>query len=173
MVAAAAAGDDGAAESLYRLHEAMVRRVVARIVPPDLIDDIAQETWLRVFRSLTGFRGDCAFSSWIYRIARNVALSAVRRSAAALEQGDGTDVELGPPVPAADVPLRIDLTRGLAELPDGMRTVLWLHDVEGWTHAEIGDRLGIAAGTSKSQLFKARAKLRRAIAPRELAESAA
>ena len=172
MIAAAAAGDERAAEALYRLHQDMVRRVVARIVAPDAVDDLAQEAWLRVFRALPRFRGECAFSSWIYRIARNVALSAVRRSASAPDQAEAPDPDLGPPVAAADVPLRIDLARSLADLPAGMRTVLWLHDVEGWTHAEIGDRLGIAAGTSKSQLFKARAKLRRTIAPRAAATAA-
>ena len=173
MIAAAAAGDERAAEALYRVHEELVRRVVARIVPPDAIDDSAQEAWLRVFRALPRFRGECAFSSWIYRIAGNVALSAVRRSAAAPDRAEAPDPDLGPPVAAADVPLQIDLARSLATLPDGMRTVLWLHDVEGWTHAEIGERLGIAAGTSKSQLFKARAKLRRVIAPQAVTATAA
>lgn len=58
------------------------------------------------------------------------------------------------------IELRLELGRAMAELPDGMRRILWLHDVEGWTHADIGEKLGVATGTSKSQLFRARARLR-------------
>jgi RNA polymerase sigma factor (sigma-70 family) len=156
LVAAAAAGDERAAAELHRRYRTLVRSAVGRWHEGAQADDLAQEVWLRAFRSLASFRGDCALGSWLFRIARNVSVSQLRRRA--LPEAGPTDRPIVER--PKDVPLTVDLDRALAGLPPGMRRVVWLHDVEGWTHEEIGARLGVAAGTSRSQLFKARAKLR-------------
>lgn len=160
----ARAGDEGAMHALYNRYAPRVYAVVRRIAGDDgLADDWAQEAWIRAFRALPGFRGEAAFSTWLHRVAVNSALQGKRASRrheereeplAVLPGAIGADGTQDPTV------LRIALERALDRLPPGMRQVLVLHDVEGFTHDEIGDMLGIAAGTSKSQLSKARAKMR-------------
>src|SRR5690606_4721525 len=116
--------------------------------------------WVRAIRALPSFRGDSAFSTWLHRIAVNSALHGQRW------RTRRTSNEIPLPVAAeasrpADRPvLRIELERALRTLPPGMRQVLVLHDVEGYTHDEIAEGMGITSATSKSQLFQARAKLR-------------
>jgi RNA polymerase sigma-70 factor, ECF subfamily len=166
LIRRAKGGDEAAARTLYDRYAPRVYAVVRRVAGEDaLADDWAQEAWIRVFRALPGFRGDSAFSTWIHRVAVNSALQGLRGQSrhAARETTLSLPVEpAASPEPAA---LRIALEQAMARLPDGMRQVLVLHDVEGFTHDEIGDLLGIAAGTSKSQLFKARAKMREQLAP--------
>jgi RNA polymerase sigma-70 factor, ECF subfamily len=154
-------GDAAAIRDLYRRYAPRVHAVVRRLAGDDaLAEDWAQEAWVRVFRALPGFRGDARFSTWLHRIAVNSALHGRRGR----ERKAGREVALTPgsePSAGGDpVLLRIRLQRALDALPPGMRQVVVLHDVEGYTHEEIGDLLGIAPGTSKSQLFKARARLR-------------
>lgn len=162
LVRAAAGGDESAAATLYAEHAPLVRGMIARrIDDAALVEDLCQETWLRAFRALPGFRGEAAFSTWLHSIVRNVLISWSRRKSLVHFHSDLVDDSARSAVDPAD--LRMDLQRALAELPDGMRQVLLLHDVEGWTHQEIADTLGVAEGTSKSQLFKARAKLRHAL----------
>jgi RNA polymerase sigma-70 factor, ECF subfamily len=160
LVRRAKQGEELALHALYRRHAPRVYAVVRRLAGDDaLADDWAQEAWIRVFRALPGFRGESAFSTWVHRVAVNSALQG-RRSHARHESREAVlPAEL--PGGKSDRPvLRVALERALARLPDGMRQVLVLHDVEGFTHEDIGRILGIAPGTSKSQLFKARAKMR-------------
>jgi RNA polymerase sigma-70 factor (ECF subfamily) len=160
LTTAAQRGDDTAFLALYDRHAGRVRRLVERWVSdPDLVDDLCQESWLRVFRGLDRFRGEAEFSSWLHTIVRNVVMgrgrTKKRRGELLREWWHPQDRSSPEPVE-----LRIELREAVASLPDGMRRVLWLHDVEGWTHADIGTELGVAEGTSKSQLFRARARLR-------------
>lgn len=160
LIAAARDGDEGAFLALYQRHAGRVRRLVERWVrDPTLVDDLCQESWLRAFRGLGTFRGDAEFGTWMHTIARNVVTSRGRttqRRAELLEESWTPQVTARP----EPVELRVDLRRAVDALPRGMRRVLWLHDVEGWTHADIGMALGVSEGTSKSQLFKARARVR-------------
>jgi RNA polymerase sigma-70 factor, ECF subfamily len=154
-------GDAAAIRELYRRYAPRVHAVVRRLAGDDaLAEDWAQEAWVRVFRALPGFRGDARFSTWLHRIAVNSALHGRRWR----ERRVGREVEWPHDAEGAtrsdQVVLRISLQRALDGLPAGMRQIIVLHDVEGYTHEEIGELLGIAPGTSKSQLFKARARLR-------------
>ncbi len=165
LVRQAATGDETAMHALYRRYAPRVYAVVRRLAGDDaLADDWAQEAWVRAFQALPKFRGDSAFSTWLHRVAVNSALQGRRKH----KRHDERETELPAVLPGAtaDSPmLRIALERALERLPDGMRRVLVLHDVEGFTHEEIGEMLGVAAGTSKSQLFKARAKMREILRP--------
>jgi RNA polymerase sigma-70 factor (ECF subfamily) len=131
----------------------------------DLAADIAQEVWIQIFRALPTYRGDSQFGTWAHRIAVNRTLNALRkiRRIANVE----TDIEDS----SASIEhegdralLAASIEEAAAKLSPGARTVFLLHDVEGYTHEEIAEQLGITAGGSKSQLFKARAKLRRLLA---------
>jgi RNA polymerase sigma-70 factor (ECF subfamily) len=154
-------GDAEAIRDLYRRYAPRVHAVVRRLAGEDaLAEDWAQEAWVRVFRALPGFRGDARFSTWLHRIAVNSALHGRRWRERRVSRESPLMAEREPTGRSDQVVLRISLERALDQLPDGMRQILVLHDVEGYTHEEIGQLLGIAAGTSKSQLFKARARLR-------------
>lgn len=143
---------------------AVVRRIAG---DDDLAQDYAQEAWIRAIRALPSFRGDARFSTWLHRIAVNSALQAVRKSKTRTKR-EAPLPEVIPVYPArGDALLERRLQEALDRLPDGMRKVLILHDVEGHTHDEIGTVLGITSGTSKSQLFKARAKMRDMLRVRE------
>ncbi|MFI5256583.1 MAG: RNA polymerase sigma factor [Gemmatimonadales bacterium] len=156
-------GDEAAMRALWTRHAPHVDVVVRRLVghDPDLAADIAQEVWIQIFRALPGFRGDAQFGTWAHRIAVNRTLNALRRTRrlAALEvevEDDSASVE-----PEAErAMLASTIEAAAAKLSPGARTVFLLHDVEGFTHEEIAMQLGITAGGSKSQLFKARARLR-------------
>lgn len=159
--------------TLYATHADRVYSVVRRVVGDEhLAQDVAHDAWIRAFEKLHLFRGDAAFSTWMYRLATNAAVNRVR------SQGRRSKLEASPelrmPVqePDESVLHQRQLSRALDALPDGYRTVLVLHDVEGLTHEEIGEKLGIATGTSKSQLHKARARMRDLLAPREESEEA-
>jgi len=153
-------GDEEAFRALYRRHSPRVFQFVLRMVGGDAAaaEDVMQETWLRAARALGGFRWESAFNSWVSGIALNRVRELARKQKRSLVEVDG-DWEM--PVAPPDAGKRIDLERALALLPAGFRTVLVLHDVEGFTHQEIGQRLGITDGTSKSQLHGARKAMRR------------
>lgn len=123
-------------------------------------EDLMQETWLRAAEKLPQFRWESALSTWLGGIAWNAYREASRRSPRLSPAPDVPWEAPGSP-PETEPASRFDLERALRELPDGYREVLLLHDVEGFTHEEIAERLGIAAGTSKSQLARAREWLRR------------
>jgi RNA polymerase sigma-70 factor (ECF subfamily) len=156
-------GDQAAMRALWTRHAPHIDVVVRRLVGQDLdlAADVAQEVWIQIFRALPGFRGDAKFGTWAHRIAVNRTLNAMRRtrrtSSVEVEvEDDSASVE-----PEAErALLAASIEEAAAKLSPGARTVFLLHDVEGYTHEEIAVELGITAGGSKSQLFKARAKLR-------------
>jgi len=161
LIRNAADGEARAIRTLYDRYAPRVYAVVRRIAGDDeAAQDYAQEAWIRAIRALPTFRGDARFSTWLHRIAVNAALQALRRSETRRkrEAPFPAEVPVGPR--GGDTLLQRRLEGALDRLPEGMRRVLILHDVEGYTHEEIGDVLGVTAGTSKSQLFKARAKMR-------------
>lgn len=167
LIRQACDGDARAVRALYERYAPRVYAVVRRIAGDDeSAQDYAQEAWIRAIRALPTFRGDARFSTWLHRIAVNAALQALRRS----ETRERREAPMPDAVPApslrSDALLQQRLERALDRLPAGMRTILILHDVEGYTHEEIGESLGIASGTSKSQLFKARARMRDLLRPR-------
>jgi RNA polymerase sigma-70 factor (ECF subfamily) len=158
----AATGDHAAFERLYRKHVARIHTLVRRMAGPDPADDLTQDVFIRAWDKLASFRAESAFGTWLYRLAVNVVLSR-RRS----EKNERTWI-IDDEVAAAMVgtgghhpATRIDLDTAIARLPDGARKVFVLHDVEGWTHEEIAEEMGLVPGTSKSQLSRARAALRR------------
>jgi RNA polymerase sigma-70 factor, ECF subfamily len=160
-------GDETAMRSLWSRHAPHIDAVVRRLVGNDLdlAADIAQEVWIQIFRALPQYRGDSQFGTWAHRIAVNRTLNALRktRRLAKIE----TDVEEDSALVEheGDRSLMLEtIANAAARLSPGARTVFLLHDVEGYTHEEIAERLGITSGGSKSQLFKARAKLRTLLA---------
>ena len=166
LIRKACEGDGLAVRALYERYAPRVYAVVRRIAgEEDLAQDYAQEAWIRAIRALPSFRGDARFSTWLHRIAVNSALQALRK-ADTRKKREAPMPDAIPVNPAeGDVLLGDLLERAMDRLPDGMRQVLILHDVEGYTHEEIGDFLGVTSGTSKSQLFKARAKMREILRP--------
>jgi RNA polymerase sigma-70 factor, ECF subfamily len=161
LILRAQQGDGEAIEALYRRHSARVYSVVRRLAGDDSqADDWAQEAWLRALRALPTFRGQSLFSTWLHRIAVNCALyGRRRRERLGSRELNGMEIQDEPSREEKPL-LRMRLEHAMERLPDGMRRVLVLHDVEGYTHEEIGEMLGVASGTCKSQLFKARAKMR-------------
>ena len=174
LVTLARTGDGGAIRALYQRHARRVFAVVRRMAGDDaLAEDWAQEAWVRVIRALPTFRGDSQFSTWLHRVAINSALHGRRsRERKAGRETVMDDTHHVRPV-TGDPLLRMKLEKALERLPEGMRRVLVLHDVEGYTHEEIGEMLGINPGTCKSQLFKARAKMRTLLTPAALREEEA
>ncbi len=160
-------GDEAAMRSLWSRHAPHIDAVVRRLVGNDLdlAADIAQEVWIQIFRALPQYRGDSKFGTWAHRIAVNRTLNALRktRRLSKIEtdvEEDSAIVDIDP-----DRALMVEtIENAAAKLSPGARTVFMLHDVEGYTHDEIAERLGITSGGSKSQLFKARAKLRTLLA---------
>ena len=156
-------GDEAAMRSLWSRHAPHIDAVVRRLVGQDmdLAADIAQEVWIQIFRALPQYRGDSQFGTWAHRIAVNRTSNALRktRRLAKIEvevDEESATVDIDP-----DRTLMMQTIEGAAaKLSPGARAVFLLHDVEGFTHEEIAERLGITSGGSKSQLFKARAKLR-------------
>ena len=129
-------------------------------------EDLAQEAFVQLFRKIGSFRGESAFTTWLHRLTVNQVLMHFRkrsvRDEKTTEEGETPDqavmgTENPDRMPVVD---RIALDNAIAQLPQGYRTVFVLHDVEGYEHEEIGRMLGCAVGTSKSQLHKARMKLR-------------
>ncbi|TVR62976.1 MAG: sigma-70 family RNA polymerase sigma factor [Gemmatimonadales bacterium] len=163
LIDGAAQGDRAASRALYERYAPRVYAVVRRIAgDEDLAEDAAQEAWIRAFRALPGFRGDARFSTWLHRIAVNSALQGLRGRRRRSEVQETLPDDLPDPGDdeSADPLAARRLEAALDRLPQGMRTILVLHDVEGFTHGEIAERLGVQPGTSKSQLFKARARMR-------------
>ena len=167
IVRRAIEGDERAMRLLWHQHSPHVVAVVRRLAGDlDLAEDIAQEVWIQIFRALPSWRGEAKFSTWVHRVAVNRALNALRsaRRGAAMETGieeDSAFVEQDGELTL----LAQSISEAARQLSPGARTVFLMHDVEGFTHEEIATQLGITSGGSKSQLFKARAKLRRLLAP--------
>ncbi|HVZ71681.1 MAG TPA: sigma-70 family RNA polymerase sigma factor [Polyangia bacterium] len=169
LVEAVRRGDAGSREALYHRYKRRVFALAVRIVGASDAEEVSQEAFIRIFRGLPKFRGDAALGTWIYRLAVNAALSHRARRPAVLPEPAVESAAESPssfaPEPR-DLALRRHLEQALTALPVGYRTVIVLHDIEGLEHEEVASILGCHPGTSKSQLHKARAKLREALAAR-------
>ena len=168
LIAAVKRSDPGSREALYHRYKRRVFGLALRIVGPTDAEEVAQEAFIRIFRGLPKFRGDAALSTWIYRLAVNAALSHRTRRGTA-RPAEELSAEVAEAQPAEeptrrDAVLRARLERALVRLPAGYRTAIVLHDIEGLEHEEIAAILNCHVGTSKSQLHKARARLRELLA---------
>ena len=156
-------GDESAFRELYRRHTPRLYQFVLRVMGGDELEaeDVVQDTWIRASRNLADFRWESQFGTWLTGIGLNLCRNRLRSS------GRWTDLPEGAVGTAAADPreVRVDLERAIAMLPPGFRTVLVLHDIEGFKHAEIAEKLGVTEGTSKSQLFSARRAMRRLLDP--------
>ena len=159
-------GDERAMRALWSLHAPHIDAVVRRLVgDAEAAADIAQEVWIQIFRALPTYRGESQFGTWAHRIAVNRTLNALRRTRrlAKLETEIEEDTVAVEHTSDRSM-LAASIEAATAKLSPGARTVFVMHDVEGYTHEEIASELGITTGGSKSQLFKARAKLRKLLA---------
>ncbi len=159
LVLRAQNNDYRAYEQLYRLHVGRIFALCVRMCKDrDMAEDLTQEAFIQAWRKLNKFRGDSAFGSWLYRIAANTVLSYLRKQKPFLDSLDIDDV----PEPAyrETNDEQIGLEQAISELPDGARTVFVLYSIEGYTHDEISKQLGIARGSSKAQLHRARQLLK-------------
>ena len=161
-VALAAGGDTAAFERLYTANVARVHGLARRMAGPEAADELTQDVFVRAWQKLGTFRGDASFSTWLHRLAVNVIIERFRwlgtQRDRFLADGEETLERLSSPRPGGD--FRMDFDSALARLPNAARHVFLLHDVEGYKHHEIGELLGISAGTSKSQLHRARMLMR-------------
>jgi len=166
LVDAIRRGDAGSREALYHRFKRRVFALAVRIVGTVDAEEVAQEAFIRIFRGLGKFRGDAALATWIYRLAVNAALSHRSRRPPVAESDISEQTAAQPSAEPVhrDAVLRVRIERAMARLPTGYRTVIVLHDVEGLEHEEVASILGCHVGTSKSQLHKARARLREMLA---------
>ena len=160
-------GDPDAFEQLYRAHAGRLYTLIVRMVASaETAEDLLQEVFLNAYRKVSNFRGESSLGTWIYRLAMNQCLDYLRarqskfgRLTDSLDEEDAVE----PVAPESLVPStvdRMDLERAIARLPERCRAVFLLHDVEGFEHREIAEILGVTEETSKSQVHKARMKLR-------------
>lgn len=168
------AQEPGAFEEFYRLHAPRVFGLACRFVGRTEAEDLLQDIFLAAHRKLGSYKGDAALGTWLFRLATNQCLDHLRSRKARFAQVTDVIAEEPPASVASTGPVlgvvdRLDLERALAELPQGCREVFVLHDVEGLEHREIGELLGVSDGTSKSQLHKARRRLRTLLAPADVA----
>jgi len=170
LIARAQRGDEEAFAALFEMHKRRVYSLCLRMTGNTAeAEDLTQEAFLQLFRKIATFRGESAFSTWLHRLAVNVVLMHLRKKGLQQISLDEVDSSQDEPVKrdygdydrrlmgSVD---RISLTRAIAELPPGYRTVFVLHDVEGYEHNEIAEIMKCSVGNSKSQLHKARMKLR-------------
>lgn len=167
LIARVRAGDDAAERALYDGHVDRVYRLAYRLAgDDDLAREFTQDTFVRAFERLGSFRGEAKLSTWLHAIATSVVLNGLRKVTRLRRREADLDAAAG--VAAGGREAAPDLKRRLAlaidDLPEGYRTVFVMHDVEGYTHEEIGAALGVEPGTSKAQLSRARARLREALA---------
>ncbi len=163
LVARAQSGDVEAFESLYRQNVGRVYALCLRLTAkPSLAEELTQQVFIRAWEKLGSFRGESALFSWLYRLTTNAVYSEHRTSQRRAARVTPTDdlSRFDDPSPAARPESGLDLERAIALLPPGARRVFVLHDVEGYRHQEIADMTGVATGTSKAQLHRARRLLR-------------
>jgi len=165
--AEAVAAEPGTFEDLYRQQASRIYTLACRMAgSPEDGEDLLQEIFLQAYRKLGSFKGESAIGTWLYRLAVNHCLDVLRSRQAKMTRVTESLDEEGAAEPAATSPTvptavsRLDLERAIARLPAGCRTAFVLHDVEGFEHNEIAKLLGVSEGTSKSQVHKARMKLR-------------
>ena len=165
------AGDQSAFEALYNMHKRRVYSLCLRMVSNVAeAEDLTQEAFMQLFRKISTFRGESAFSTWLHRLAVNVVLMHLRKKGldeVSLDQEPDEDSQDSPKKEYGGEDLnligtvdRVTLEKAMGDLPPGYRTIFVLHDVEGYEHNEIADLIGCSIGNSKSQLHKARLKLR-------------
>jgi RNA polymerase sigma-70 factor, ECF subfamily len=158
----AARGDLRAFERLYREQVPRIYALVRRMLGSDDVDEVTQDVFVRAWEKLNTFRGESAFGTWLYRLAINVVLSKRAQLGRRRDRMDEDPATLeGIAARGAQSDLSMDFESAIEHLPDGARQIFVLHDVEGYTHEEIGGLLEVAAGTSKAQLHRARMILRR------------
>jgi RNA polymerase sigma-70 factor, ECF subfamily len=178
LVRRAQCGDEQAFATLYQLHKKRVYAVCLQMSKNVAdADDLTQEAFLQVFRSVNSFRGESAFSTWLYRIAVNTVLMKLRRRKSApmlsLDEPVSADSpslkrEVGRADPSLSGAIdRIALRRAVGELPAGCREIFDLHEIEGYQHHEIAEILQCSIGNSKSQLHKAKLKMREVLVPKK------
>ena len=158
-------GDAVAFEQLYRGHVGRVHGAILRLVGMDRgrAEELTQDAFVRAWQKLSSFRHESAFSTWLYRLGVNTALMDLRgRHDEVAAPDDELEFAAGGEVPFC-AGERSDIERAVSKLPPRARAVLVLHDVEGWKHEEIANELGMAVGSSKAQLHRARGLLRRAL----------
>ena len=160
------AGDSSAFEALYRQHATRLYNLASRMSGPrGEADDLLQDIFLLAYRKIGSFRGESTLGTWLYRLAMNHCLDALRNRQTRMgHQTDSLDdpdaPQVASPVPVVGAVNRIDLERAIEALPPACRAAFLLHDVEGFGHQEVGDMLGVSEGTSKSQVHKARMRIR-------------
>ena len=170
LIARVLAGDRLAGRELYNAHAPRVFRLAYRLTgDAELAREFTQDTFVRAFQRLADFRGDAAFSTWIHRITITVVANAMRKVRRLRErETDLNDLDTLHPVNSSarrlDPDLRDRLAKAIDALPEIYRITLIMHDMEGYTHTEIANVLGVAEGTCKSRLSAARAQLRAALA---------
>jgi RNA polymerase sigma-70 factor (ECF subfamily) len=163
FVTQAQAGDRGAFDTLYTEHVGHVYALCLRMTGDvERAETLTQDAFVRAWHALASFRGDSAFSSWLHRLTINVVLEDARRTRRRERRVQPVDAieRHDAPGQAGDPEARVDLERAIAELPDGARAVLVLYDIEGYRQEDIACMLGIAVGTVKAQLHRARRLLR-------------
>lgn len=169
LVARSLENAPGAFEAIYRHHAPRLYGLAVRLVGRPDADDLLQEIFVTAHRRLRQYRGDSALGTWLFRLGTNVCIDHLRRRSnrlSALSEPLDDDLPARSTAGAIlDVVARLDLERALASLPPGPRTVFVLHDVEGLGHKDISEMVGIAEGTSKSHLHRARMRLRHLLDP--------
>jgi RNA polymerase sigma-70 factor (ECF subfamily) len=165
-VSRAQAGDAGAFRVVYDEHVGRVYATCLRLAGNrEDAEELTQNAFVRAWENLASFRGDSTFATWLHRLALNEAMSTFRSTARRLRRVFNVeDLEMVEPVPArSPTSAPMDLERAIADLPPGARTVFVLHEIEGYGHDEIAGMTGLAIGTSKAQLHRARRLLREAL----------
>jgi RNA polymerase sigma-70 factor, ECF subfamily len=160
-------GDAGAFEELYRAHSGRLYNLLFRMAGSGQdAEDLLQDVFLHAYRKMASFRGESTLGTWLYRLAVNHCLDVLRGRRTKMQRATDSLDEEDAMEPAAVMPIvptaisRLDLDRAIAKLPEGCRAAFVLHDVEGFEHHEVARLLGVSQGTSKSQVHKARMKLR-------------
>lgn len=168
LIARAAAGDPTAERALYDAHVDRVYRLAFRLAgSDDLAQDFTQDAFIRAFQRLKAFRGESSFGTWLHAITVSVSLNGLRKVRKLRQREVGMDEGLAVATgrTEAEPDLKVRMRQAIDSLAEGYRTVFVMHDVEGFTHEEIAAALGVQPGTSKAQLFRARARLRDLLAP--------
>jgi RNA polymerase sigma-70 factor (ECF subfamily) len=164
VVRRAQAGDVDAFELVYRAHASAIHALCRRMCGDDAeARELVQDVFVRAWERLPSFRGQSALATWMHRLAVNVVLekwrTAKREALRMLDDPDGLELDASAAPP--DLDTAMDVAEATAKLPGGARIVFVLHDIEGYSHDEIATMTGIAAGTSRAQLFRARRALAR------------
>jgi RNA polymerase sigma-70 factor, ECF subfamily len=165
-VALAQSGDQQAFERLYRAHVGRVFGLALRMAGPGSAEELTQDVFVRAWEKLSSFRGEAAFGTWLHRLAVNLLLSERSRRGRERLRLEEDETVMDRQRARRETPeVAMDLDTAIGRLPDGARQIFVLHDVEGYKHEEIGEMLGIAVGTSKAQLHRARMLLRGHLEP--------